>query len=200
VGADGLLGCLSFNGNKVITSGGGGMVLARDAAVAARVRSLTTQARVDALEFIHDEVGFNYRLTNLQAALGVAQLEQLDGFLASKRQTAEAYTQAFAGVEGVTPFGEAPWARSSHWMSSILIDARRCPDVRALIRDLNAGGIQARALWRPLHMQPAFRGTRAYGGEVAERLYARGLNLPCSVGITPEDREAVVDAITARLR
>ncbi|HEV8473451.1 MAG TPA: DegT/DnrJ/EryC1/StrS family aminotransferase, partial [Methylomirabilota bacterium] len=70
----------------------------------------------------------------------------------------------------------------------------------ALIRDLNAGGIQARALWRPLHMQPAFRGTRAYGGEVAERLYARGLNLPCSVGITPEDREAVVDAITARLR
>jgi perosamine synthetase len=200
VGVEGLLGCLSFNGNKVITCGGGGMVLTREAAVAARVRRLTTQARVDPLEFIHDEVGFNYRLTNLHAALGVAQLEQLDGFVEAKRRTAAAYRQAFADVEGVEVFAEAPWARSSYWMSSILLDERRCPDVRTLIRDVNAGGIQVRALWRPLHRQPAFAGAPCDGAPVAERLYARGLSLPCSVAITDGEREAVVEAIVRRLR
>lgn len=199
VGVDGLLGCLSFNGNKVITTGGGGMVLTRDRALAERVRSLTTQARVDPLEFIHAEVGFNYRLTNLQAALGVAQIEQLDGFLARKRRTAEFYEAALGAVEGVTPFREAPWARSSYWMASALIDERRAPDVRALIRDLDASGVQARALWRPLHRQPAFSGAQAYRVEVAERLHARGLSLPCSTGITPEERQAVVDALVSRL-
>lgn len=199
IGAERLLGCLSFNGNKVITSGGGGMVLARDAAVAERVRFLTTQARVDPLEFVHTEVGFNYRLTNLQAALGVAQLEQIDGFVASKRETAAFYHSAFAAVDGVSVFAEAPWARSSYWMSSVLIDERRAPDMRALLRDLNAAGVQARALWRPLNRQPAFAGAQAYRVEVAERLYARGMSLPCSAGITPDERRAVVDAVAGRL-
>ena len=101
VGADGLAGCVSFNGNKIITTGAGGMVLSRDEAMAARVRRLTTQARGDALEFIHDEIGFNYRLSNLHAALGVAQLEQLDLFVEDKRRTAAFYQQAFAPVDGV---------------------------------------------------------------------------------------------------
>lgn len=199
VGVEGLLGCLSFNGNKVITSGGGGMVLTRDAVVAERVRFLTTQARVDPLEFVHSEVGFNYRLTNLQAALGVAQLEQIDGFLASKRETAAFYQAALDGVAGVTVFREATWARSSYWMSSVLLTEDRGPDVRALIRDLNADGVQVRALWRPLHRQPAFAGAQAYRVDVADRLYARGLSLPCSAGITPDERQAVVDALVGRL-
>jgi perosamine synthetase len=199
VGGDAPLACLSFNGNKVITSGAGGMVLARDAAVAARVRGLTTQARGDALEFIHQEVGYNYRLSNLHAALGLAQLEQLPGFLESKRETAIAYARAFAAVEGVRMAGEAPWARSACWMASLLVDARRCPDVRALLRDLNADGIGARPLWRPLHLQPAFSGAQAYRVEVATKLYDRGLSLPCSVGITREEREAVVAALLRRL-
>lgn len=199
VGVEGMLGCLSFNGNKVITSGGGGMVLTRDAVVAERVRFLTTQARVDPLEFVHSEVGFNYRLTNIQAALGVAQLEQIDGFLASKRETAGFYQAALDGVAGVTVFREATWARSSYWMSSVLLTEDRAPDVRALIRDLNADGVHVRALWRPLHRQPAFAGAQAYRVEVADRLYARGLSLPCSAGITADERQAVVDALVGRL-
>ena len=199
VGVDGLIGCLSFNGNKIITTGGGGMVLTRDAKVAARVRRLTTQARGSELEFEHDEIGFNYRLTNLQAALGVAQLEQLPAFIEDKRATAAAYREAFDGRRGVSVFTEAPWARSTYWMASIVLDARACPDVRALLRDLNADGIGARPLWRPLHLQPAFRDAQTYRLEVAERLYARGLSLPCSVGITAEERHAVVEALAARL-
>ena len=200
VGADGLAGCLSFNGNKIITTGAGGMVLSRDEATAARVRRLTTQARGDAIEFVHDEIGFNYRLSNLHAALGVAQLEQLDGFVEDKRATAAFYQAALGRVDGVRPFVEAPWARSTYWMASVLLDERRCPDVPGLIRDLNAAGVQARPLWRPLNLQPAFRAAQTAGTSVAERIYVRGLSLPCSVGITPEERQDVVDALVRRLR
>jgi perosamine synthetase len=199
VGCEGLAGCLSFNGNKIVTAGGGGMVLTRDAALAARVRALTTQARGDTLEFVHDEIGFNYRITNLQAALGVAQLEQLDRFVERKRATAAHYRDALAGLDGVTMFTETPWARSTYWMASVLLSERRAPDVRSLLRDLNAAGIQARPLWRPLHRQPVFAGAQGYRLEVADRLYARGLSLPCSVGITPQERERVVAALLARL-
>jgi perosamine synthetase len=199
VGCHGLVSCLSFNGNKIITTGGGGMVLTRDQEVAARVRRLTTQARTDALEYIHEETGYNYRLTNLQAALGVAQLEQLDGFVESKRETAAHYRELFRGVSGVTVAGEAPWARSSYWMTSMLLDAGVCADVRGLLRRLNATGIGVRPLWRPLHRQPLYAGAQAYRIEVADSLYERGLSLPCSVGITADEREAVAVALVAAL-
>lgn len=199
VGGDGLLGCLSFNGNKIITTGGGGMVLTRDDKMAARVRRLTTQARTDAIEYIHEETGYNYRLTNLQAALGVAQLEQLDSFVESKRETAAHYRKALAGVPGVTVVTEAPWGRSTYWMSSVLLDERRCPDVRALLRQLIADGIGARPVWRPLHLQPLFAQAPTYRLEVAPRLYERSLSLPCSVGISPDERRAVVEALLSRL-
>jgi perosamine synthetase len=199
VGCEGLAGCLSFNGNKIITTGGGGMVLTRDAGLAARVRALTTQARRDPLEWIHDEVGFNYRLTNLQAALGAAQLEQLPDFLARKRQTAGHYQAALGRLDGVSVFREAVWARSSYWMPAVLLDPRRCPDVRALIRDLNADGVQVRPVWYPLHRQPPFGEARVGPISVADRLWDRGVLLPCSVGITAEERQAVIDALTARL-
>ncbi|MBI2526471.1 MAG: LegC family aminotransferase [Candidatus Rokubacteria bacterium] len=199
VGGDGRLACLSFNGNKIITTGGGGMVLTGDAALAGRLRTLTTQARTDPIEYIHEELGFNYRLTNIQAALGVAQLEQLDGFIESKRATAAFYREALGAIDGVRPFVEAPWARSSYWMAAALLPQRRCPDVRALLRELSAAGIGARPLWRPLHLQPLFAGAQAYRVDVATRLYDRGLSLPCSVGITPEERVTVVEALRSRL-
>jgi perosamine synthetase len=200
VGADGSSGCLSFNGNKIITSGGGGMVLTRDAAVAARVRKLSTQARSDPLEWVHDEVAFNYRLTNLQAAVGAAQLEQLEDFLDRKRRTAEFYAQALERVDGVTPFREAPWVRTNWWLPTVLLDERRCPDVRALIRQINAEGIEVRPVWHPLHRQPPLRDARTGPIEVADRLWDRGLCLPSSVGITPEERQAVIDALVACLK
>jgi perosamine synthetase len=196
VGARGLASCLSFNGNKIITSGGGGMVLTDDEALARRARHLTTQAREPGPEWIHREVGFNYRLTNLHAALGVAQLEQLDGFIEAKRATAQAYSKALVALDGVTPLEEAPWAFSTYWMYSVLLGAG-WGDVRALIARTNEQGIQLRPLWRPLHQQPAFAGCRSHRIEIADRLYDRGVSLPCSVGITSEEREAVVAALAA---
>ena len=197
VGAHGLVGCLSFNGNKIITCGGGGMILTRDAALASRARHLTTHAREPGPEWIHREVGFNYRLTNLQAALGVAQLEQLDRFVEDKRRTAAEYSVALGRVRGVSALGEASWAHSSFWMYSVLLDPGRFGDVRALIARANREGIQLRPLWRPLHRQPAFADSQAYRIEVADRLYAAGVSLPCSVGITPEERAAVVEFLKA---
>ena len=199
VGCDGLVSCLSFNGNKIITTGGGGMALTRDEKMAARLLRLTTQARTDAIEYIHEERGYNYRLPNLQAALGVAQLEQLDGFVEAKRATAAHYGDLLAGVPGVAVFIEAPWARSTYWMTSVLLGGRRSWDVRGLLRRLNAAGIGARPLWRPLNSQPVFKAAQAYQVEVAARLYERGLSLPCSVGITAEERESVVEALLAAL-
>ena len=200
VGGHGLVSCLSFNGNKIITTGGGGMVLTRDEKIASRVRGLTTQARTDAIEYIHEETGYNYRLTNLQAALGVAQLEQLDDFVEAKRATATHYGKLLSEVPGVTVFIEAPWARSAYWMTSVLLDERCCPDVRGLLRGLNEAGVGARPLWRPLDSQPVFRSVQAYRIEIAARLYDRGLSLPCSVGITPGERETVAAMLLERLR
>jgi perosamine synthetase len=197
VGCDGLVSCLSFNGNKIITTGGGGMVLTRDEALARRVRALTTQARADAIEYVHEETGFNYRLTNIQAALGVAQLEQLDGFVEAKRATAAHYREILSGVPGVTVFTEAPWARSTYWMTSALLSGPRAPDVRALLRELTGTGIGVRPLWRPLHQQPVYKGAQSYKVEVAARLYERGLSLPCSVGITADERATVATALAA---
>jgi perosamine synthetase len=199
VGVEGLAGCLSFNGNKIVTAGAGGMVLTRDAAFAERARRLTTQARGDAIEFVHDQVGYNYRLSNLHAALGLAQVEQLAAFVEAKRATAHDYQARLAGLDGVEPFREAPWARSSYWMASVLLAERRAPDLRRLLRRLVAEGVEARPLWRPLHLQPVYRQARRLGGEVAERLYARGLSLPCSVGISPEERARVAETLLRHL-
>jgi perosamine synthetase len=199
VGVRGLASCLSFNGNKIVTAGGGGMVLTNDGAVARRARALATQGRAAGAEFIHDEVGYNYRLTNIQAALGVAQLEQIDGFIDAKRETARWYADALRALGGAEVFREQPWARSTYWMSSALLDPARYGDVRTLIGAANAEGIQLRSLWYPLHRQPVFAGAEAHRIEVADDLHARGVSLPCSVGITPEERERVV-AFFARAR
>lgn len=199
VGAHGRLGCLSFNGNKIITAGGGGMVLTGDGALADRARALTTQAREPGPEWLHREVGFNYRLTNIQAALGLAQLEQIERFIEAKRATARAYTGALERLGGAEPLGEAPWAFSTFWMYSVLLDPARYGDVRRLIEAAAAEQIQLRPLWYPLHRQPAYAGHQAYRVEVADRLHARGVSLPCSVGIAPEERERVI-ALLARAR
>ena len=200
VGAGGLVGCLSFNGNKVITTGGGGMILTDDAALAARARALTTQARRPGSDWIHDEIGFNYRLTNIQAALGVAQLEQLDRFVEDKRATARAYAALLADVPGTELHAEQPWAVSSFWMSSVLLDPARFGDRQAVIRIARDEGIELRPLWYPLHQQPVFAGRQAYRVEVADRLHARGVSLPCSVGITDAERCRVIEFLAGRRR
>jgi perosamine synthetase len=202
LGTLGDVGCFSFNGNKVITSGGGGMLVTSHAEWAARARYLTTQAKDDPVEFVHNAVGYNYRLTNVLAALGCAQLERLQDYVQAKRRIAARYRDALADVPGleVGP-REAAWANSSCWMTGILIDqARFGRDRRALAAHLAEAGVETRPLWRPLHQNPVYAGHQADGCPVAERLNRDVLTLPSSVGLTPDDQERVISLIRAAAR
>jgi perosamine synthetase len=190
------IGCFSFNGNKIITTGGGGMIVTNDPALAAKAKYLSTQAKDDPVEYVHKETGFNYRLSNVQAALGCAQMELLDEFIAIKRGIAAEYARAFADVPGVTMMPEASWARSIFWLNTVLIDKREYgEDSRTLMKRLAHRGIQARPLWEPLHRSEALKGVQSVGGEVADDINRRALSLPSSVGMTPEQVQEVIGAV-----
>jgi dTDP-4-amino-4,6-dideoxygalactose transaminase len=191
VGSVGCLGCFSFNGNKVVTSGGGGMVVTDDPSLARRAKHLTTQARVPGRAYMHDEVGYNYRLTNLAAALGVAQLEVLDEFIAAKRRIAERYDAGLVGVPGVACSPRTHWSNPTHWLYSVLLDTEAIRD-DALNR-LDREGIEARPLWTPLHlMHPYRQAPRVGSGAVAEGIAKRGLSLPSSVTLTESGQDRVL--------
>jgi dTDP-4-amino-4,6-dideoxygalactose transaminase len=198
VGTIGRLGCFSFNGNKVITSGGGGMVVTEESALARHGQHLVRQARLPGAEYDHDEVGYNYRLTNIAAALGLAQLEQLPKFLDRKTAIAAAYDRAFEDVPGVTRPPRTSWATSSRWLYSILVDPASFGMDRMQVRDaLLDRGIETRPLWSPLHSMAPYRALPRLGGAVAEDIHARGLSLPSSVGLTAEEHSFVVDSLLA---
>lgn len=191
------IACLSFNGNKLITTGGGGMIVTDDEAMARRAKYLTTQAKDDPLEFVHGAIGYNYRLSNIQAALGVAQLERLAEHVAAKRRIAATYTAALQSIPGLTPMREAEWAFSVFWMFTVLVDAAQFgQDSRALLRQLTAAKIQTRPLWQPAHLSPAHQGMRQTDCSVAERLNRDALSLPCSVGLSESDQLRVIEAVT----
>lgn len=195
VGSLGRVSCLSFNGNKLITTGGGGMLLTAGPALAARARYLTTQAKDDPIEYVHNAIGYNYRLTNVQAAIGVAQAEQLGAFLAKKRQIADRYRTALASTPWLTLPTEAPWARSAWWLYTVLVTDGPPGSSRQLMEYLRTQGIQSRPFWRPMHLLPPFAGCQVLGSTHVDRLYSQGLSLPCSVGLRPEDQDRVVSAI-----
>lgn len=195
------LACLSFNGNKTVTAGGGGMLLTTRRAWAERARYLTTQAKDDPVEAIHGEVGFNYRLSGLQAALGCAQLEQLDELLAAKRAIAASYAGRLADVPGISLQAEAPWAWSSRWLATVRVEPGRFgADRGALFAALAAHGIESRPLWQPLHRSPAHAGAPHGGCPVAETLQREALSLPSSVDLDPEQIERVVGVIRSLAR
>ena len=201
VGSAGDVACFSFNGNKIVTTGGGGMIVTDDAGLAARARYLTTQAKDDPVEGIHGAVGFNYRLTNIQAALGVSQLESLDDFLAAKRGHAEAYADGLDGVPGVRLPAEAPWADASYWLYTIRIDPNGFGmDRHELHRCLEAQGIETRPLWQPLHRSPALQDCPSYRVAVADEIHADALSLPSSTGLSADDRNRVIGALRALAR
>ena len=190
------LTCFSFNGNKVMTTGGGGMLVTDDPDLAQRARYLTTQAKDDPVEFVHHEIGYNYRLTSVQAALGCAQLERLSGFVADKRRIAALYDEAFRDVPGIQPMKEAPWATASYWMYTILVDPDSCrTDSRSLLQALAACNIQTRPLWQPLHLSAAHRGSFARPCPTASRLNRLALSLPCSTGLTEQEQRRVIAAV-----
>ncbi len=192
-GTIGHVGCFSFNGNKLITSGGGGMVVSSDPQILKTIRHLSTQAKEPGNEYIHDRIGFNYRLTNLQAALGFAQLEQVDEFLQKKRAVAEIYLSELRGVPGIEFQAEAAWARSAWWLFTILADSSR-----ELITALAAEGVSSRPLWQPMHRSAPHAGSFALPCPVADRLFERGVSLPSSVSLSPGDQRRVCEAILAR--
>jgi perosamine synthetase len=180
-GNRGVLSALSFNGNKVITTGGGGAILTQDKKLAEQARHLTTTAKVPhKWDFMHDCVAYNYRLSNINAALGCAQLEQLPDFLTRKRLLAKKYNQVFCGVEGVVSFIEPSYARSNYWMNVLLFDKECANDLEITLKQTNDQAIMTRPAWNLLHTLPMFENCPRSGLETAESLATRLLNLPSS--------------------
>ena len=190
------IACFSFNGNKIITTGGGGMVVTDREEWAQRAKYLTTQAKDDPVEYIHSEIGYNYRLTNIQAALGCAQLERLADAVAAKRHIAETYQSALLEVPGITLMRQASWATSVFWLYTVLVDESQFGmSSRDLLFRLDGSGIQTRPLWQPMHLSAAHSGSSSTDCTVAGELYRQALSLPCSVGMVPADQGRVIEAL-----
>jgi perosamine synthetase len=195
-GSLGDFGCFSFNGNKIITTGGGGMIVTDRDDLAKKAKYLTTQAKNDPIEYVHGEIGYNYRLPNVLSAIGCAQMEQLPEYVAKKRSIAGRYERELAAVPGIELMKHASWAQSTYWLYTVLVNPDEFGmDSRQLLKVLEAQKIQTRPLWQPIHLSPAHRNSNSVSLPVAEDLVRRGLSLPCSVGLTEEDQDRVISAI-----
>ena len=195
------LSILSFNGNKIITTTGGGMVIARDAAALGRMCKWATQSREPVLEYLHAEVGYNYRMSNVLAGIGRGQLRVLDERVAARRAIAARYADALADLPGVTLQPEAAWGMHSRWLSVIHLDpAEVAISPAEVVSHLDAVGIEARPVWRPMHTQPLFEGAETVGGAVAERLFRTGICLPSSSSLTAEMQSRVIAELRDALR
>ncbi|MFG1991183.1 aminotransferase class I/II-fold pyridoxal phosphate-dependent enzyme [Actinoplanes sp. NPDC048988] len=197
-GSFGLAGILSFNGNKIITTGGGGMLVTDDDRTAARTRHLATQAREPLPYYEHRAVGYNYRLSNLLAAVGRGQLQRLGAMIAARRETGRHYRAALGDLPGLSFMPMAAYGESNWWLTCLLVDAERFGASRDRILDrLAAHDIEARPTWKPMHLQPVFSDCVTRGGEVSAGLFRRGLCLPSGSALTEHDRERVVDVVRA---
>ena len=180
-GTFGLLGTLSFNGNKTITTGGGGAILTNDAGLARHARHLTTTAKLPhAWDYVHDEIGYNYRMPNLNAAVGCAQLEQLPALLAAKRELFQRYRRAFAEVAGVSLMAEPQHCQSNYWLQTLLLDAGHAPQRDAVLQATNAAGIQTRPAWMLMNELIPFKDHPSMELSGAQSLAQRLINIPSS--------------------
>ncbi|MBI3320933.1 MAG: LegC family aminotransferase [Candidatus Omnitrophica bacterium] len=195
VGALGDIACLSFNGNKIITTGGGGMVASDNIKWVERARYLSTQAKDDPEEYIHHEIGYNYRLTNVQAALGCAQLEHLEHYVERKARMAQRYEAALSDLPGIVCMPSAAWADPTYWLFTVRFTGGDPALAAHVVASLASRGIQARRLWRPLHRLPMYRAAQAYQIEFADTLYAEAVSVPSSVGLRDEECERVIRAV-----
>ncbi len=185
VGWWGHIGVLSFNGNKIITAGGGGMLVTNQAEYATYARFLTTQAKVEGMEYVHSEVGYNYRLTNLHAAVGLAQLEQLATFVEKKRAMARIYEEALRDLHGITLMPSPAHTEPTYWLYTILLPkGTTVPARQEWLTQLRAQGIEARPLWHPIHQLPPYETCQSVEMTCAPELYARAVSLPSSVGLS----------------
>ena len=193
-------GILSFNGNKIITTTGGGMVLAKSDDAIARMRKWSTQSREPAVEYLHAELGYNYRMSNVLAGIGRGQLQVLDDRVRARQRVAARYRQALNDVSGVSLQGEAPWGTHTRWLTVLYVDADECGvSPREIMDALEEENIESRPVWRPMHTQPLFRDAPRIGGEVAERLYSTGICLPSSSSLSERDQDRVITRLRAAL-
>lgn len=201
-GSFGTLSCFSFYANKLVTTGEGGMILTDDPRLADRARSLRNLCLQAGRRFYHEELGFNFRLTNLQAALGLAQVERMDQLVARKRRLAADYTARLQHLTGLELPVEEPWARSVFWMYGLVLSEEHGVDAAELAARLGRRGVETRPFFLGLHEQPALRRRGLFRGErypVAERLARQGLYLPSGLGLTDEQLATVCEAVQAEL-
>lgn len=195
-GTLGKLGVFSFNGNKIITTSGGGMLVGEDRELIERARFLATQARDPALHYQHSAIGFNYRLSNLLAAVGRGQLRVLRDRVAMRRRIRDRYLAALGDLPGVTFMPYADYGEPNGWLTCLCMDANQFGATREQVRlALEAANIEARPVWKPLHMQPVFSDCRVRGGAVAEKLFADGLCLPSGSSLTADEQEQIITLI-----
>jgi dTDP-4-amino-4,6-dideoxygalactose transaminase len=195
-GGFGRLGVYSFNGNKIMTTSGGGMLVSNDRKLIEHATKLSTQARDPAAYYQHSELGYNYRLSNVLAGIGRGQLRSLPSMIARRREIFEFYQGALGSLRGVQFMPEPLHTRSNRWLTCLTIDPAASGITPGdVIAALSADNIEARPLWKPLHLQPLYRGVESYGGAVAERLFARGLSLPSGSAMTDADLQRVAEIV-----
>jgi dTDP-4-amino-4,6-dideoxygalactose transaminase len=202
VGNFGSMGILSFNGNKIITTGGGGAFLSSNREFAEKAKFLATQARDDAPHYEHSQVGFNYRMSNVSAAIGRGQLMDLPEKIRRRRQIFALYKQELKEFEGVSFHEEPEFAFSNRWLTTVIIDSGKRKKInRESVRlDLEKENIESRPLWKPMHLQPLYQEAPFYGNGISEALFREGLCLPSGSGMTDDDLERVISAVKGSLK
>lgn len=191
----------SFNGNKIVTTSGGGMLVSDDAALVEHARKLSTQAREPAPHYEHTEIGFNYRLSNLLAAVGRAQLATLPERVAARRAVFDRYRMLLAGVPGIDFMPEAPWSEGNRWLTCMTVDPEAFGADREAVRlALEAQDVEARPVWKPMHLQPVFSGHAVFGGAISAALFDRGLCLPSGTGLTEAEQGRIAELVLSARR
>ena len=195
-GSFGLAGIHSFNGNKIITTSGGGMLVTDDAELARQARFLASQARDPAPHYQHSVLGYNYRLSNISASIGLGQLTRLAAKVTCRRGHFREYARALADLPGVVMQPEAAWGQSTRWLTCLTVDPAAAGLTREDLRlALEAEDIESRPIWKPLHLQPVFAGAEHHGRGVSDRLFERGLCLPSGAAMSREDRDRVISTV-----
>lgn len=195
-GKFGVMGIFSFNGNKIVTTSGGGMLVSDNEEFIKQARFLSTQARDPAPHYQHSRIGYNYRMSNLLAAVGRGQLEHLDKKVSKKRAINEFYRKTLGDLPGIDFMPEAPYGISNCWLTVILITPEEFGVDKEVVRlALEAENIESRPIWKPMHLQPVYKDCRIRGGAVSEDLFRRGLCLPSGTQMTEEDLERIVNII-----
>jgi pyridoxal phosphate-dependent aminotransferase EpsN len=195
-GTLGEVGVFSFNGNKIITTTGGGMLVSQRLELVEKARFWSTQARDPGVAYEHTEMGYNYRMSNVVAGIGRGQLEVLNLRVQQRRAIAFRYRDAFSDLPGISLMSQASYGLHTNWLSCFLIDERRFGCSRdELIEALNAANVESRPVWKPMHLQPLYAGCEIYGGDVAEDLFRRGICLPSSSSLSVEDQLLVINGV-----